>query len=144
VIALHPPFTSFPVPLLFTACAMEIAVLLTKRDSLKITVQILLLLAAIFTGLSFYTGYGASEAADQFFKIPNDVISFHHSIGRATLLCIIPLCAVSLLRSYAKYGIKFFSAVYILLLISTLLLAVYTGYLGGELVFKYGAGVAGK
>lgn len=141
---LHPVLSSFPLALLCLTIIFEVLNRSHYRGSLEITAKIAITLAAISIGAAFYSGYGAAENADQTFRISDDVISSHHSMGRLLLFSVIPCALLRYFTASATYGRRVFDAIYLILLAATFGLVIATGFLGGELVFRHGAGVFAK
>lgn len=139
--SLHPVLTAFPVSLLSIVCLSELLQVTGLVKNLGRVIQVNLFLAAVFIGLAFFSGYQASELADQSFKISDDVIRVHHGWGRLLLFMIIPCVTFNFLYPIAKYGKGLFRAFYLLLLAGCYGATIYTGFLGGDLVFRHGAGV---
>jgi uncharacterized membrane protein len=135
---LHPALASFPPVLILIAAALEIA---DRRGRFRTTIRLHLVLAVIFVTATFFTGYGASETANQTFVVADSVIATHHSVGRLLLFLIFPCAALEVVAHRAVHGRRLFFAAYALTLAACVLLVVYTGYLGGQLVFEHGAGV---
>ncbi|RIL05620.1 MAG: hypothetical protein DCC75_11520, partial [Proteobacteria bacterium] len=90
---------------------------------------------------AFISGYQGSELANQTFVISQDYIDQHHSWGRLLLFAIFPCVALKLCSEWATHNRSIFKAFYYSFLLICLGLALRTGFLGGELVFKHGAGV---
>jgi len=90
---------------------------------------------------AFFSGYIASDLADQFFEVPDEPISQHHVLGRLLLFTSIPMLALMWIGYAASHSKAMFLAAYRLLLLACVVLVIFTGYLGGELIFNYGAGV---
>ena len=133
---IHPPLTAFPVALLvvsFLAALFEAY----GYKQLKIVARVNLLIGAIFLVGAFISGYQGSEFASGTFKVANETIDFHHTIGKLALLALVPV--LSLLFYYERS--KILKVFYLFFFALEVGLVLYTGYLGGELVFRHGAGV---
>lgn len=143
---LHPPLTAFPLALLLVVAILEIVLLFRPRyrDHLQQALAVNLFFAMVAVIAAFFSGYQASDAANQTFRIADDVISTHHSWGRLLLFAVIPCWALELLGRRARYYRPLFRVGYFLLLAICVALVVVTGYLGGQLVFEHGAGVSAK
>lgn len=100
-----------------------------------------LVAGAVSVILAFFSGYSASEYADQTFQVSDDLIGLHHTMGRLLLFMVLPSVALKILSSRAQFGRGAFRGFYLGVLIMCVGLVIYTGYLGGQLVFGYGAGV---
>jgi uncharacterized membrane protein len=138
---LHPPLSAFPFALIVMAAALEVLALRPAWAWLGRSAGVCIVAGAVFVVLAFLTGYAASEHADQTFQVPDEAIAWHHTVGRLLLFCVLPCAALKVISELAKYGVRGFRAAYFALLAVCLGLVVYTGYLGGQLVFAHGAGV---
>lgn len=138
---LHPALSSLPTALLILVLIFEIFNKWITPNRLDLAIRITIAIAAVSIGAAFYSGYNAAETADQTFKIADDLISNHHAWGRILLFVVIPCALLRFILPIAKHGGKIIEVIYIILLISLIGLSTATGFLGGELVFKHGAGV---
>jgi len=139
-INLHPPLTAFPLALLVLVVALEIYSRCRGADWRK-PIEFVLVLMVIAVVAAFFSGYQASDGADRTFLVPDEAISRHHTIGRFLLFLSVPCAALRFVATRARYNARGFDAAYGIVLVICLGLVVYAGYLGGELVFKHGAGV---
>ena len=142
MINLHPPLVAFPVALLSVVVFLEVMAAWRPFSWIRSVISVNLVLAAAAVLVAFFSGYQASELADQTFQVPDDQISWHHAIGRMLLFVIWPCLALGLLYPRARYNRSVLRAGYLFLLLCCFALVLYTGFLGGELVFKFGAGVS--
>ena len=138
---LHPPLSSVPITLLVLTLLLDVAHVFLPRGGLANTARVLLVLAALSTLMAFFSGYPASDLANQTFLVPDDAISLHHTSGRLLLLLVGPCLAWRWLSERATHARALFTAGYAMLLTLCVCLALYTGHLGGDLVFTHGAGV---
>lgn len=144
MINLHPPLSAFPLALIITAGILELICFWKNSPTLRAAIRVNLLFAVLFVAATFFTGYRASELANQTFTIADDVIRAHHSVGRLLLFLIAPCAALEVLSTRATHNPKVFRILYLIFLAVCLGLVIYTGYLGGRLVFVEGAGVVAK
>lgn len=142
MIDLHPPLSAMPLGLIVLAALLEAYCLLRPSAMLAYAAGVNLVAAAIFSLAAFFSGYGAAESANRSFQISNEVISQHHSFGRLLLFAIIPCAALKVISTAASHGKATFRGIYLLFLAISVGLVLYTGYLGGRLVFIHGAGVS--
>lgn len=138
---LHPFLTHFPIALLGAVLILEVRSLLTGGRICNDTSRWLLSLAIVATVASFYSGYGASDMANRTFIVPDDAISRHHTWGRFLLFAAPITGVLQLAAARARYAPVLFRMIYLCLLLISVALSTVTGYYGGELVFRYGAGV---
>lgn len=141
---LHPPLSSLPFAFILGCVLAEIACAARPSEMLRSAATFNVLLAAVSAILAFFTGYQASETANQTFVVPDAAISIHHAFGRALLFVVIPCAALRITALHATHGKRAFASLYYVALTASLALAIYTGYLGGKLVFEEGAGVRAK
>jgi uncharacterized membrane protein len=139
---IHPFLSSFPVALIITAFVLEVFSLFTASEKWRTVIFTNLIFAAIFTLLAFVSGYQAKEIANQTFQVSEDLILFHHYWGRALLFCVIPCVAFHFFMQRSPQAMIRY--LYLLSLALITAIALYAGYLGGELVFSHGAGVKAR
>ncbi|RMG43703.1 MAG: hypothetical protein D6719_03190 [Candidatus Dadabacteria bacterium] len=138
---LHPPLVAFPLSFITLLFLLEWYSLISPAKDYRQVTKILLTAVLVFTLFAFFSGYQASEVADMSFKVPDDAIDVHHQSGKLLLFATIPMTLMGLLKGKVKYNQKIFMVTYFLLLTLCQVLVLYTGYLGGQLVFRHGAGV---
>jgi uncharacterized membrane protein len=138
---LHVPVTNFPSSCIVILVVLELVSLLRPKTPLGPARGILLACYALSVTASFFTGYLAADNASQTFKVSDDLVAHHHVYGRWCLLSLIPLLTFGVLRTRAKYNRSVLNAFYHLFLLISFLFVVYASHLGGELIFRHGAGV---
>lgn len=142
---LHPVFTHFPISLLILVFVAEL--LLSFKGAGEEThrfISFILWFSVVTTIAAFFTGYNASENANKTFMVPDAAIATHYAFGRL-LVFSAPITAVLQLASRKAINAKkIFRTIYLLSLLTSAVLAVMSGFYGGELVFKHGAGVTGQ
>lgn len=132
----HPALVHFPIALLYLALVLEIYGLLSKDRRASWAGMVSTVAGTIGLMLAFITGnYAEIVAAHQ--HIPQKPIGDHEAWATATSWIFIGLVAW---RSYLKPTDKGFRG-YLLAMMLTLGLLTVTGYKGGQLVYKYAAGV---
>lgn len=135
---LHPFLSAFPPVLIIQAFVCELILLrAADREFWKKVGRYTLVAALIFTAAAFFSGYFAAEDASQTFNVSQDVIANHHNFGRLLLFALIPVTLFSFLRDDSCR----LNLLYLFFLAAALALVLYTGWLGGNLVFRHGAGV---
>ncbi|MBN8550775.1 MAG: hypothetical protein J0M12_15785 [Deltaproteobacteria bacterium] len=142
MIHLHPPLTAFPLALISVATLLEIWCMIRPSSACRAAIRINLILAAVFVVAAFFSGYWASDSANQTFIVSDETIRQHHNAGRLLLFLIFPCAALEFLSAHATHNPKLFRALYLIALVVCFGLVVYTGLLGGRLVFLEGAGVS--
>ncbi len=114
-----------------------------KRAQVGFSIKLSLFCALAAVVASFYTGYEASEEANKFFLVSDEVIVRHHNYGRLLLFLIIPTVGLYWIARHATHLKVLFNILFLALLMACSYLVIVTGKLGGELVFVHGAGVQG-
>ena len=138
---LHPPLAAFPLALLVVVGLLEIVQLIRPRINFGLVIRVNLILAVVGTVAAFFSGYQASDLANQTFQVADDVIAEHHLWGRLLLFVIVPCATLQILATVAQHGRNWFRCAYYISLIAAIALVLRTGWLGGDLVFQHGAGV---
>lgn len=143
----HPPLTGFPISISFLICVAEIGKHLCKKKEFNIVCNFLTLTALVIFPLTYYSGYVGAEYIDP--SIDKKLIASHQALGKFFLFTCIPYCILRSALAFEKFLLGMVTD-YVKELLETsltclslaiLALAIYTSYLGGELVFKHGAGV---
>lgn len=138
---IHPPLTIFPLPILCLVILLEIMSKVNPQYSSPKIIFLLLICFLISMTAAFFSGYHANEYADMTFKITDDIISTHHTWGRLAFILSFPLLAFNWISQKALFNKKIWHSIYYILLLTVALLIIWTGSLGGKLVFEHGAGV---
>lgn len=135
---LHPILVHFPIALLFTAVFFEFWGFLFPRESYRQFGLWLLIFG--FVGGIVASGFGWwAEDSVKAAGVPEDAIDRHESFAVATLI----LFGVLLIfRRWVRdrWSVRV-QTIYLTLAVAGLLLLATTGYFGGDLVYRYGAGV---
>lgn len=132
---LHPGLIHFPIALAVVGALAEVAYLVIRRPWLKFFGPILLTLALVGGGAAYFSGQAAEDPAEHQ-GVPDKAIEAHEQA------CLISLGGVALaaLLSWATRprgrGLPLASVV----AVGGAVLMLYTGHLGGRLVFLHGAG----
>jgi uncharacterized membrane protein len=135
---LHPILVHFPIALLSTAILFEALELLLKRDFLRPAATWLLGLGMLGGILATVAGFWNEEAAEAA-GVPETAIDRHENLALLTLAVFAVLLAMRWLRG--RRWIPEHPAVFFLIALAGLALLGATGYFGGDLVYRYGAGV---
>ena len=141
---LHPALSGAPVWLIALALLFDsVAALRGRREpsGLATSGLILFLVATLLVGAAFFSGYLASERANGFFLVPDEVIGDHHRSGRLLLMLMVLAAGIRWILHIAERGRGVLGVLYGMLGATCLLLAAVTAFKGGELVFSHGAGV---
>lgn len=139
----HPPLASFPFVLGIVLLVLELC---ARRSGVRgggSGAVYVLALAAIVTPLTYLSGYTGASFADQAFVVPPAAIGTHQAFGKFLLLVLFLVVALGFARPHAKEDAAgVIDGLYLGALLLFLGVAAWTSFLGGELVFRHGAGVS--
>lgn len=134
----HPIVVHFPIALLFTGVLFESLGFLRRRDEFRRFGHWLLMLGMIAAIVAAGFGWWGEEAVKGA-GVPGDAIERHESFAVASLITF------GLLLIFRRWARGRWSgretAIYLAMAVVGLLLLATTGYFGGDLVYRYGAGV---
>lgn len=136
----HPALVHFPIALLFVAAGLEFFGYLRRDVRASWAGNVLLILGTVGLCFSFISGNFAEIWAARSF-VPQDPIKLHESYATITSWAFIALVAF---RSFVDRQVRPHAfRLYLALLVGALYALYLTGAQGGELVYKYAAGVQG-
>ena len=135
---IHPILVHFPIALLFTSVFFDLIAMITKRDSFRQSGFWLLILGWI-SGLAATVSGFLSEDAVKKIGVPETAIDRHETFAIATMIVFALLLLVRLVGKFSPASRK--NLVYTIGTFIGLALLSIAGYLGGDLVYHYGAGV---
>ena len=136
---LHPFIVHFPLALLIVSALSDAVGILIHREQALKAGYILLLLGSIGAIGGALTGETAAETAAAIPGIGQD-LDEHEDLGTAVVWVAI---ALTLSRTHLVYRKRFSGAtrvIYLLFAFGVAGLVAASGYTGGHLVYKYGAG----
>jgi len=136
---LHPFFVHFPIALLVTALVAHVLFWWRKHPSLLLFSRFLLVGAALGALLSALSGGWAEDAAGELRAEIHEAIEQHETMGyvQAWLLPVLAMWGVMRRKSMQDRELSIFFGV---MLLATVLM-LYTGWLGGGLVYEHGVGI---
>lgn len=138
---IHPMVVHFPIALLMVSTAIEAVAWWRQSERLRDMSLLLLALGVLSAGAAVITGHFAEEAAEAQ-KISEAAIELHETVAFAasaifgSLLVLRGVMRLGIIGD--RQGLALAAAI-----IGVGVLAV-AGYFGGDLVYTYGAGVAGR
>lgn len=136
----HPALVHFPIALLITAAALEFYGYLRKESRALWAGNVILILGTIGLCFAFISGNFAEIWAARSF-VPQDPIKIHESYATITSWAFIALVAF---RSFLNTENKpHLFRLYLAMLVGALYALYLTGAQGGQLVYRYAAGVKG-
>lgn len=136
----HPAMVHFPIGLLFTAVALEFFGHVRGHERASWAGNVILILGTIGLCFAFVTGNFAEIWAAHSF-VPQDPVKVHESYATITSWAFIALVAYRSFLDPKKKPHLF--RLYLALLTGALYALYLTSRQGGELVYKYAAGVKG-
>jgi uncharacterized membrane protein len=135
---LHPIIVHFPIALLITAIFFEVLELVFKREVIREAATWLLGLGFLGGLAATASGILAEEAAEDM-GVPESAIETHELLAFATLGVFAVLIAIRWLQH--KRRVPQMPRVFLAIGLVGVVLIGLTGYFGGDLVYRYGAGV---
>ncbi|MBI3597498.1 MAG: DUF2231 domain-containing protein [Nitrospirae bacterium] len=134
----HPTVVHFPIALLFTAVFFEIFGFWIRRESYRQFGLWLLILGLVSGIVASAVGFWGEEAVVAT-GVPQKAVDRHESLAVITLVVFALLLFVRW-RVRDPWSVRNRTVYFILAVLGVLLLGT-TGYFGGDLVYRYGAGV---
>ena len=133
----HPMIVHFPIALLLSAVALDLAALIFRRPGLHRVALWNLCLGTLGAGVAVWSGLEASEVAKHSFEIWK-VMSLHQRLGQATLALGVLGCAIRLPKRDQLSGrVRLLTIALAMGMAGTL---SYGAYLGGRMVYEFGVG----
>lgn len=139
--SLHPILVHFPIALLITALAFDLVGVIWKRDAFTSAGFYAQFLGALGAIAAVVTGKAAEEPVEDIAGI-EETLELHERLGQISMWAAI---AVVALRWYLLRRQLFGPRMRLAMSVLSLGLAVLvglSGFYGGELVYRFGAGVA--
>ncbi|MEO8414380.1 MAG: DUF2231 domain-containing protein [Ginsengibacter sp.] len=137
---LHAMLIHFPIALLVIGFLSELTALMTKKKEFyKRAAFYLLLLGALGTIASYFTGNSAGEGIEA--GSLKTAIELHEQAATISLWLTIITAITYLTIVIVKYNKRWARIVAVILFAAVISFIARTGYLGGQLVYKHGAGV---
>jgi len=135
---LHPLTVHFPIALLFTSVFFDLMGMLTDNNNFRQTGWWLLLLGLI--GGTVAAGFGMwTEEQIEAMGVPEAAVDRHEAFAVTTMIVFAVLAVFRWWRR-GRWSARD-RVVYLSVAMAGLLLLGITGFYGGELVYRYGAGV---
>lgn len=136
---IHPLIVHFPIALIIVVFILDLLGAMSKRKSLVSAANILSIFAALGAVAAVITGLIAEESVWQTNEA-HGLIELHETIGFAVLgAALVSLIFRPAIKKKKSKGSLLWIAVIISL--AAAILVGYEGYLGGEIVYRHGAGV---
>lgn len=142
MIQVHPPLSGFPLACAVLLCVVEACRLRGKSAArLEWARGFLVVSSLVFTSAAFLSGYQASAPLNEVAVPIQDALGRHHAYGRLLLINSIAMMTFFAVGARALHGKVLMETLYRLSIVAQLILALWTGSMGGSLVFDYGLGV---
>ena len=136
---LHAMFIHFPIALLIIGFSSELIGLLFKKTFFNQVAFYLLLLGTLGTIASYLSGDAAGEGIEE--GALGKAIGMHEEAATVALWFAIITALVYIAAYFLKYNQKWVKILSVSLFAAVIGAIARAGYLGGQLVYKHGAGV---
>jgi len=136
----HPLFVHYPIALLTSAVFLEVLWLVFRKESLRHAMMAALVLGAVGVVIATATGLQAEAT------VPHEVPGGHELMethGRFALISSALAVVLAVWQLWLAQRFVRLRAVFAVGLLALLGLISYTGYLGGDLVYRCGVGGKG-
>lgn len=144
---IHPVVVHFPIALFLTGFVLDVLGHLLKRETLQRVGAIVLVLGAVGALAAMLTGQFAEESVEERLSAAGErVLDTHEELGKLTAYLLLGVAAVRLLLATGwlarwRWAVGAALAIYLIAGVVGVGTLTVTGYYGGELVYRYGAGV---
>jgi uncharacterized membrane protein len=144
---IHPMLVHFPIVLLIVAVAMDLIMLVTKKDlagreCLPLTALAALLLGIVSAGVAAVFGDIALDKAVSL-GFPTGPLETHETLALMTIAVFSVYGMLRVLAVWRRYPLRGISGwISILPAMAGVVLLIATAYYGGELVYHLGVNVA--
>ncbi len=136
---LHAMVVHFPISLLFVGFLFEAISFFYKKEFFSQSAFYLLVLGTLGTILSYVVGNAAGQGLEE--GTLSKAMELHEQAATISLWLTIITALVYASIYFLKYNKVWLKIISVLLFASVLTSIARTGYLGGQLVYKHGAGV---
>ncbi len=144
---IHPMVVHFPIALFLTGFALDVIGYLFRSETLKRVGVILIVLGALGALAAMLTGQAAEESAEEHVSGAGErVLDTHEDLGKLTAYLLLGVAAVRALLATGwlarwHWAVGAALALYLIVGMVGVGTLTVTSYYGGELVYRYGAGV---
>lgn len=136
---LHAMIVHFPIALLLAGFLSQVIGLASKKEFFRNAAVYLLFLGALGSVAAYFSGDFAGEGIEE--GPLEGPMELHEQVATITLWLSIAAALFSIGVFYFKSGMAWTRWVSTLLFAAVVGSVSYTGYLGGQLVYRHGAGV---
>lgn len=144
---IHPIIVHFPIALFLTGFALDVIGHLFQRETLKRVGLILIVLGALGALAAMLSGQLAEESVEEHLSGAGErVLDTHEDLGKLTAYLLLAIAAIRLILAASwlsrwRWAAGAALAIYLIAGVLGVGALTATGYYGGELVYRYGAGV---
>lgn len=135
---LHPMVVHFPIALLLASTLFDALAFRWRSQQFRDTSLSLLVLGILAAGVAVITGHVAEEAVERS-GIPKQAIEIHEELGGSVFWVFLGLLGVRVASSWG--WIREQPKLALVIGLSGGLLLLIASYFGGDLVYRFGAGV---
>jgi len=136
---LHAMLVHFPIALLMVGFLFEVASFFYKKEFFRQSAFYLLILGMLGTVVSYLAGNAAGEGMEE--GSLNKAMELHEQAATISLWLTLATALVYTGIYFFKYKMSWPRVMAVLLFAGVIGSIARTGYLGGQLVYKHGAGV---
>ncbi len=138
---IHPMVIHFPIAFLMTSVAFDALAFWWKPEKFREASLPMLVLGVITAGVAVVTGHVAEEAVEHS-GIPKHALEIHETLGFATFWVFAGLLGlrVAMLLEWMRQK----PVLALLLGVVGVIVLLVASYFGGDLVYRFGAGVTGR
>lgn len=136
---LHAMVVHFPIALLMVGFLFEVISFFFEKEFFRQAAFYLLLLGILSTVVSYLAGNAAGEGMEE--GSLNKAMELHEQAATISLWLTIITALVYAGIYFLKYNRSWLRIIAVLLFAGVISSIARTGYLGGQLVYKHGAGV---
>ncbi|MEP7127777.1 MAG: DUF2231 domain-containing protein [Chitinophagales bacterium] len=136
---LHAMIIHFPIALLMVGFLSEVIALITKKEFFRQAAFYLLVLGTLGSIAAYLSGNQAGEGIEEGpLEVPMEL---HEQAALFALWLSIIAASFRIVITYFKYNRNYTKLIGVVLFAAVIGAVARTGYLGGQLVYKHGAGV---
>ena len=142
MIDLHPVLSGLPFASALLLVGAEVMLRMRRTAGNAAVLQVTAVLCCVLSSTAaFLSGYQASSMAGELSGQVETAMGTHHALGRLLLISSIALATFFFLARVAIHGKSLLRALYAVLVLVYLVLTLWVGNLGGQLVFTHGINV---
>lgn len=135
LIPIHPKVVHFPIALFITALALDLMSFVFRKKEFHQSAIYLYVGATLLTPLIVRTGIWEVERL----HLSHPLLTEHSVMAQRTMW--VSLMSLPVLWFIRKEFTQYFRILFIVILLSVSAIVIYTGHLGGKMVYEYGVGV---